>query len=125
VATPNLYLTSNDSGRTFSLQQGPQGVGWLDMATSDDGVNLVACSFTDSLGSPVTNTGGQVYTSNNSGISWYRQDSASEPGFTSLWSAVASSSDGVKLVAAEDFIATGNPPRLFDYGLIFTSSDSG
>jgi hypothetical protein len=70
------------------------------IATSNDGSKVVTA---DDFGS----TGGHIYTSTNYGASWTSRASAQ------LWSALASSSDGTKLVAT------------IKEGPIYTSNDSG
>src|SRR5207245_2152891 len=56
-------------------------------------------------------TDGLIYTSTNSGVSWTKTAAP-----INGWSAVASSADGVRLVAADS--ASGD-------GLVYTSADSG
>ena len=73
---------------------------WQDIASSDDGNRLVAVV-----------SGGQIYTSQDSGTNWTPRDSNRD------WVAVASSADGTRLVAA----ATIDSKR----GSVFTSSDAG
>jgi hypothetical protein len=69
---------------------------WFSIASSSDGVKLVA----------VDDSPGQIYTSTDSGLSWTPRESNSN------WRSVTSSSDGVKLVA-------GSASQ------IYTSTDSG
>ncbi len=69
---------------------------WSSVASSSDGTKLVAAV-----------NGGQIYTSNDSGVTWTPRESNRN------WASVASSSDGTKLVAA------------FYSGQIYTSTDSG
>ena len=73
---------------------------WQDIASSEDGNRLVAVV-----------SGGQIYTSQDSGTNWTPRDSNRD------WVAVASSADGTRLVAA----ATIDSNR----GSVFTSSDAG
>ena len=109
---------------------------WRGIASSSDGVKLVACAsngvlftstdsgvtWTERLSGPVyfyvasssdgvnlvvTSAIGQIYTSTNSGVTWTARNSNRD------WRGVASSSDGVKLVA------------VVNAGQIFTSTDSG
>ena len=69
---------------------------WRSVASSSDGSKLVAVA-----------SGGQIYTSVDSGLNWTARDSARN------WNSVASSSDGSKLVA------------VVSSGQIYTSADSG
>ena len=84
-ATGNIY-TSTDSGVTWNIQNGSGNREWVSVASSADGTKLIAAVYGTS-GSP------GVYTSANSGGSWTLQAG------TSFCSAVASSVDGMKLVA--------------------------
>ena len=79
------YWTARDTNRT-----------WLTVASSDDGIKLVAGVFN-----------GNLYTSTDSGATWIPRDSVRK------WQSVASSADGVKLVA------------VVSAGQIYTSVDSG
>ncbi|MCY2986850.1 MAG: hypothetical protein NTY19_03165, partial [Planctomycetota bacterium] len=72
---------------------------WQDIASSDDGNRLVAVV-----------SGGQIYTSQDSGTNWTPRDSNRD------WVAVASSADGTHLVAAATSGSKGG---------VFTSSDAG
>ena len=72
---------------------------WQDIASSDDGNRLVAVV-----------SGGQIYTSQDSGTNWTPRDSNRD------WVAVASSADGTRLVAAATSGSKGG---------VFTSSDAG
>jgi hypothetical protein len=84
---------------------------WIGVASSNDGTKLVAVDIgTDA-------TGGYIYTSTNSGLSWRE---SLVPGLRN-WGAVASSADGSKLVAV-DYPSFDNDPAR---GYIFTSNDSG
>jgi len=60
---------------------------------------------------------GYIYTSTDSGATWVQRKSAGERG----WSAVASSSDGTKLVA----VGRGGPGEWSKVGFLYSSSDSG
>jgi hypothetical protein len=75
---------------------GPGAQNWTGVASSADGVNLVAVA-----------SGDYIYTSEDSGLSWWAHNSPRS------WTGVASSSDGVKLVA----VVVG--------GQIYTSTNSG
>jgi photosystem II stability/assembly factor-like uncharacterized protein len=89
--TSFLSLTPRNSGTR----------NWLDIASSSDGMKLVAAD-----------AGGYLYTSTDGGISWTAR--ATNLG-NQAWVSVASSTDGTKLVAVQ-----GN-----NTGKIYTSSNSG
>ena len=96
-----LIWTSTDSGATWGTQSSSSGTRqWVSIAASADGTTLVAANYTGGA------TPG-VYTSINSGSSWVLRKSIS------FCSAVASSADGTKMVAA------------INGGQIWTSTDSG
>jgi photosystem II stability/assembly factor-like uncharacterized protein len=93
VNTTNLGGTA---GATWTVRGPELGQDWKSVASSADGTKLVAVV-----------DGGQIYTSNDSGVTWTpRAENRS-------WQSVASSADGSKLVAVEN----GD--------LIYTSIDSG
>ena len=69
------------------------------MASSSDGAKLVA----------MTNDGGYIYTSSDSGVTWTQTTAPQQD-----WVSVASSSDGTNLAAMTN-----------DGGYIYTSADSG
>jgi hypothetical protein len=75
---------------------------WFSIASSSDGTKLVA---------PVIN--GQIYTSTDSGDTWYPKY------IVNYWLSVASSSDGTKLVASSAAVG------VYNTGYIYTSIDSG
>lgn len=80
---PGKIFTSTNSGQTW-LQQNVNGTQWTAVASSADGVKLVAAQY-----------GGQLFTSDNSGVSW-------TPRISGQFQAAASSADGTKLVVAGD-----------------------
>ena len=82
---PGITWTARDSARN-----------WVRVASSSDGTRLIASV-----------SGGQLYTSTDSGATWTARETNRN------WVGVASSSDGTKLVA----VVTG--------GRIYTSTDSG
>jgi hypothetical protein len=128
--------TSTDSGVSWTPRESNRG--WLSVASSSDGVKLVAgvnggkiytstdsgatwtergiiihywysvASSSDGVKLVAVALSGYIYTSVNSGVTW----TASESTGTGFWRSVASSSNGVKLVTG-----TG--------GYIFGSTDSG
>ena len=85
-----LYVSA-DSGATWNDNGSPVGPSWTSVATSSDGVILVACASQDDVGN-----GGNIYISTNSGTVWVP---AGAP--TRAWRGVASSADGTKLVAVD------------------------
>ena len=76
---------------------------WNSVASSSDGRKLVAVV-----------SGGQIYTSTDSGVTWTAHESAR------IWNSVASSSDGTKLVAV-----AGGLPKVSIGDQIYISTDSG
>ncbi len=98
-ATPLPYPTGASGSRAVWTRQNNSGARtWTDIASSSDGVKLVAIV-----------SGGYIYTSTDSGITWTERTNSGPRN----WSSVASSSDGVKLVAT------------VNNGYIYTSTDSG
>lgn len=96
-----LYISTN-SGATWTIAttvtNGPEPERpWTGLAMSADGTKLIAAANFN-----------PVFLSTNLGKTW----SQSGPG--AVWAGVASSADGAKLVAVDN-----------DFGLIYTSSDSG
>ncbi len=107
ILWPGLIFISKDSGLTWTQTTAPNN-GWSAVASSADGIRLVAVSTTAYYPGD-----GLIYTSDDSGVSWTQ---TSAP--TNNWSGVASSSDGHKLVAVVHSVGDGG-------GLIYTSADSG
>jgi photosystem II stability/assembly factor-like uncharacterized protein len=98
--SPSGYIyTSTDTGATWTTQthDGPRN--WSGIASSADGINLLACTSSDP---------GCVYTSTDSGVSFTIRNTAGYGNY----SFVASSSDGSILVTVKDYI-------------IYISTDSG
>jgi hypothetical protein len=104
---PGLIYKSINSGVSWTSTSAPSKE-WSSIATSTDGVKVVA------VNSPQGITSGNIYTSVNSGVTWVL---ASAP-TSQDWTSVASSSDGVKLVACNIFSGGS-------LGEIYTSIDSG
>jgi len=77
---------------------------WSSVASSSDGSKLVAVV-----------SGGQIYTSTDSGLNWTARES------NRAWWAVASSADGTKLVAAE---YGGQIYTSADFGVTWTARES-
>jgi photosystem II stability/assembly factor-like uncharacterized protein len=144
AAGANYIYTSNDSGVTSTQQVNVTKQDWKSVASSRDGTKLVAVAkssfiFTSSDGGMVwtnqtkssaqawssvacdincTNIvavveNGFIHTSNDSGVTW------TERYVNAGWTAVASSADGSKLIAAA---GQGNGPH---DGYIYLSNDSG
>jgi len=102
-------LTNNTAAGTVGWLRTPTQVDgtekyWYDLASSSDGVKLVACVY-----------GGKIYTSDDSGATWTARDSNRN------WNSVASSEDGVNLVAA---VSGGNLYTSADSGATWTERDS-
>jgi uncharacterized repeat protein (TIGR02543 family) len=100
----NVY-TSADEGTTWKKESGSGSRFWASLASSSDGTKLVS-SEVHSIGTPssknnLTSTccssAGDIFTSTDSGATWVDRASAGMKN----WGPVASSSDGLKIVAAE------------------------
>jgi hypothetical protein len=100
--------TSTNSGADWTTAGGPSA-DWQTLASSADGSKLVAAarSYSANVGGSWVPIQGAIYISTNSGATW---DLTSAP--ITNWTAIVSSADGTKLVAA------GAPG-------IYTSTDSG
>ncbi len=104
------YLfTSADSGVTWTPRKNDVARGWSSVASSADGTRLVAAEAGLRSSYTVPLSGGSIYTSADSGVTWQAALAAG----VHTWVCVASSADGMRLVAAEA------------HGLIYTSSDAG
>ena len=101
VAGGPIY-TSTNSGADWTTTSAPIQY-WESVASSADGVKLIAAAGTDI---------GGIYTSTNSGGNW-TTNNIPRPIYLYDWTAVASSADGIKLVAAGV------------YSSIYTSTNSG
>ena len=97
-----------DSGASWT-NSNATNLNWQAIASSSDGTKLVAVTY----GGFNTCTNGGIYTSSDSGKSWFKTGAPLINGCVPNWRSVASSSDGTRLVAG------------LDYGLIFVSRDSG
>ena len=97
-------ITTGDYGSSWFIRIAECPVGtanWAGIGSSSDGTKLVGVSH---------NSGGYIYTSTDSGVTWTQRITTPNG-----WAYVASSSDGSKLVA----ISRLSP------GYIYTSTDSG
>ena len=110
MRTINIYGSSSlqtfsktISGSAFGWteQSGSVSRSWVSIASSSDGTKLAAAV-----------SGGYIYTSTDSGVTW------TERATSQNWISITSSSDGTKLAAA----TTGGGR---DGGSIYTSTDSG
>ena len=101
--------TSADSGVTWTQRASAGELDWCAVASSSDGVTLVATGYR--IGEFVI-YGSELWTSTDSGETWTKKTNDSPINYQ-YWTAVASSSDGTRLVAVEN------------NGYIYTSSDSG
>lgn len=105
AAGGNIY-TSNNGGATWT-QHLSIAYSVRSIASSTDGVKVVA--GTD---------GDYIYTSTDSGVTWTARTSSGK----NTWLSVASSSDGLKLLASSTLTAT--TPDSGD-GYLYTSNDGG
>src|SRR5438445_352213 len=103
---PAPIYSSTNSGATWRATSAPDEY-WYSVASSADGIKLVAVAGGSSASGP-------IYTSTNSGTTWMQSSAPS-----TNWQAVASSSDGAKLVAAAYAFSNGAPAT------IYISVDSG
>ncbi len=94
VAGGQIY-TSADSGVTWVLQAGSPVAFWNTVASSADGLKLVAASFSDATGL----VGGSLYTSVDGGVTWSQ---STGPG-AKFWISVTSAADGSKLAATINY----------------------
>lgn len=88
VASGARISTSTDSGETWIERDSARD--WFAVASSSDGIRLVALAYGED--------GGQTYTSADSGVTWTKRIS-DERKIDYPWRSLASSSDGTKLVA--------------------------
>ncbi|MBI4659535.1 MAG: hypothetical protein HY735_11905 [Verrucomicrobia bacterium] len=102
-ATGGPLYTSADSGSNWTARISADN--WSKVASSADGTKLFAASYIFSFGVVVSS---DFWVSTNSGVNWRSNSFAGR----SIFSALASSADGAKLVAGS-------------LGGIYTSSDSG
>ena len=106
VGYNGIIYTSTDAGSTWTRRESSADFSWLAVASSSDGATLVVGGYRNNA------PGGAVlWTSTDSGATWTKQTTPNNLSPYSM--AVASSSDGTRLVALE-------------YGgYICTSTDSG
>ena len=84
---------------------------WSGVASSGDGLRLVAVQSADATGTPCS---GKIFTSSDGGKTW-----ESKFPTKAVWSGVASSKAGGVLLASQKYNASAQP------GSIFVSVDSG
>jgi hypothetical protein len=108
---PSLCLSTN-AGATWAPVNAP-GLSWTSVASSADGIRLVAAAAAYSYNSSLNSAGG-IFTSLDSGATWTPTSAPTNV----TWSSVASSADGSKLVA----VSQSNGGYR---GSIYTSQDSG
>jgi len=105
---------SADAGATWTPANSPAEV-WRAIAMSADGSTLAAA--TDSYwGGTIGFIGGTIYRSLDSGVTWMVTSAPN-----AFWSSIASSADGVKMVAVALADASGNVGT----GRIYCSTNSG
>lgn len=102
VVDGGYIYTSSDGGVVWDERQGAGELGWMDIVSSSDGARLVAMADSD-----------VIYYSTDSGVTWHSSNSEALE-----WSAVSSSADGMKLVAASG-------PYEGNTGVIYYSIDGG
>ena len=98
ASSQNTVITEN-SGTSWRVQENPAGVGttitWNSMSANSDGTALIATTST---------SGGSVYISTDTGVSWIKQTNFNTNGTISngslSWNKVALSSNGQILFAA-------------------------
>jgi hypothetical protein len=108
-ADGTTLVTANQNGAVaVSTNWGatwtPTGISAMTVACSSNGMKLISAGYP---------SGGSIYTSTNWGASWIQRTNAP----VTFWQSVASSSDGTKLVAANQNGAYNS--------FIYTSTDSG
>ncbi|HEY2340874.1 MAG TPA: hypothetical protein VGH75_10120, partial [Steroidobacteraceae bacterium] len=125
-----IYL-SVDAGFTWSQSNGPC-CAWAQVAASSAGTHLAAVSTGGSpagVSPPVFSPNG-VYTSINSGLTWVLQTGAESPPVTApasactglcVWNSIASSADGLTLLASRNNQLNGTPV----FGSITVTHDGG
>src|ERR1700679_1640707 len=91
VAILNGFVALSASAQTWVPSDAPTNY-WSGVATSSDGLKMVACSLYEGLG---TSNLGAIYTSSNGGTNWSLATSAP----SNNWNGVASSTNGTKLAA--------------------------
>ena len=95
AAGPGRICVSTNWGMTWVQTTAPTNVGWVSVACSADGTRLVAADPSGGSDCPCPPSAGGIYVSTNSGQSWSAFGASNQ-----VWTAVASSADGTKLVAA-------------------------
>ena len=118
---PSYIWTSTDSGVNWTQRTSSGSKFWRSITSSSDGTKLAAFGLNIIINIEdgyrtwdYDISGGYIYTSSNSGVTWTEITSAGKR----YWNDIASSSDGTKLVAI-------GSNRFFGIGYIYTSTDSG
>ena len=94
----DTWAVSTNSGQSWQTTSAPPGgSGWSFLASSADGIRLLAADCCT-----------PIYTSTDSGLTWVANPDPRQQPFPGSWCSVASSADGSKLVA------------LASYGKIYT-----
>lgn len=88
VSSGYIY-TSSDSGETWTPRSGSGSRQWTAVATSSDGSRLAA-----------TEQYGSIYISTDSGATWQRQMLDWNADKNESWNSIASSADGLKMIAS-------------------------
>ncbi len=104
---PSFTLATDQLGTVWTPRELIHN-GWRSLASSADGMKLVAGN--------VVGNAGNVYTSADSGVTW--SSPAGSP--IGVWRALASSADGTRLVGAVTPVGTA-----LNNSLLYVSSDSG
>jgi hypothetical protein len=112
---PSLCLSTN-AGATWAPVNAP-GLYWTSVASSADGIRLVAAAGAYFYNSSLNSAGG-IFISLDSGATW--TPTSAQTNVT--WTSVASSADGSKLAAVSQSNGDTNGDNL---GSIYTSQDSG
>ena len=119
---PGLIYISTNWGITWSPTSAPTN-SWTSVASSADGTKLVATTWnSQARAGLIGGSGGYIYASTNAGLTWAPTGAPTNSG----WTAIASSADGCKLVAANNPLLSNTAPyTIVSPGLIYTSTNSG
>jgi hypothetical protein len=116
----SIYRSTN-AGATWDSTSAPTNL-WQAVATSANGAKMIAAaSVSFQSGDPPEISGdGLIYLSTNSGAAWMP---ATAP--NNAWSCVASSADGIRLIAAASVLRSYGGAFLSGDGLIYRSINAG